>query len=679
MKVRFILLTIIASLTGTALFAQQPANVAQYPFTASQTTFNYLVGGTQITSWTSSWDDGYSSNIPIGFTFMLGGVGYTTVTANTNGVMHFGTNTTGYVNYPVTTSSLSSNVPCVMAGSHDASGSSTTATPVSYLTTGSPGSRIFTLEFRSWGSFSFATYPSYISYQYRLYESGVIELVYKQEGTLGFGANGSAVSIGIARTTTDWQTINNLSATPTSSSTVFTSGLSGKPATGQSYMWGVTSKGYNNASVNALSNPTYPFCPGSYTVTVKLKNTGKNQINGVKVGWLVDGVPQPTITYPGLIDTFGSTAGNTVTVPLNSLTFSGAPRQLQIYTTLPNNLADTVNNDDTLTMTLGPAPTSIITPVGTTIFCTAGVINATLNAPKGGTNTYQWKLNGSPIPGAIGSSFTATQAGDYSVTVDSNGCSNTSATTRVDNLAMPMPSVNPSGFPIMCNGDSITLVANAGVTGASYQWRFQGNPIPGATSSSYVVYNPGNYTVVTSKLVCNATSPGINIIPKPVPVPLITDTVINNAHVLMTDPSYSSYQWYISTPALPTPTPLTDDTLFVCVPKQNGDYTVIVNNGGCDGFSDTAHVNDIPTGGINNISGAYVRIYPNPAYNVFNIDAPAGSSVVLSGMDGKRVIEQPISKEGININTIPGGIYLIKILDRNGTVIKMDKLVKQNR
>ncbi|WP_276132735.1 GEVED domain-containing protein [Polluticoccus soli] len=236
-RIKAVLLLWILGVLNPIGVRAQFATAAAYPFTASQKPFNYLVGGTSITF--SSWDDS-GTPIPIGFTFNFCNTPYTQVTAHTNGFLRFGNNT-GYT-YPASQSSLSSIAPCVMAGWHDASGDvsgSGAASPVTYLMTGTAPNRILTVEFKNWGTFSYTSYPGYITYQYILYEGGPIEIMYKQEaGTSGFGSSGSATAIGIANSSSDWQTLNNVSATPVSSSTTFTSSINGKPATGQSYLWG---------------------------------------------------------------------------------------------------------------------------------------------------------------------------------------------------------------------------------------------------------------------------------------------------------------------------------------------------------------------------------------------------------------------------------------------------------
>lgn len=355
-KITHVLL--LSTVVCTSVHAQFPT-AASYPFTASSKTFNYLTGGTPLSF--SSWDDGYVTGVPIGFTFTFCNVNYTTVTAQTNGFMNFG-NVANYT-YPSSVSGLSTVSPCVMAGWHDASGSSSVSS-CTYLTTGTAPNRVFTLEFKLWGSFSFST--GYITYQYKLYEgANAIELMYKQENTGGFS---SSAAIGIAKSTTDWQSLNNTSASPVSSSTVFTSGLAGaRPATGQSYLWGLLKKGMNNASVATLISPSGSFCAGvTLPITVAVKNGGYNRINNVMVNWILDGVPQTPVNWTTLIDTLGSSAGNSANVTLGNVFFGATPHTFKIYTSMPNGVADTVNGDDTISFSLGAALNGVYTVGGTT-------------------------------------------------------------------------------------------------------------------------------------------------------------------------------------------------------------------------------------------------------------------------------------------------------------------------
>jgi hypothetical protein len=253
----------------------QFVNAKDYPFTASSKTFNYLQGGTAVTF--TSYDDQYIVGIPIGFPFTFCGVTYTTVTAQTNGFMSFG-NWTNYT-YPASLSGLQYTGPCLIAGWHDASGSSASATPVTYITTGTSPNRVFTLEFKNWGTYPFTSYPSYITYQYILYEGGPLEVMYKVEGSGSFGMSGSTTAIGIAKNQTDWQSLNNCSANPVSSSTVFTTFTSQKPATGQSYLWGL---------IPCTDTPKYPVVGDSLVCPKRAFNLsvgGTSIISGLSYQW----------------------------------------------------------------------------------------------------------------------------------------------------------------------------------------------------------------------------------------------------------------------------------------------------------------------------------------------------------------------------------------------------------
>jgi hypothetical protein len=87
--------------------------------------------------------------------------------------------------------------------------------------------------------------------------------------------------------------------------------------------------------------------------------------------------------------------------------------------------------------------------------------------------SYQWSLNGNAIAGETNYWIDANQVGNYSITVtNSANCSNTSTNVSVEELPLPVASINQSGNALLCPGDTITIVASGGV---NYQW--QGNAI----------------------------------------------------------------------------------------------------------------------------------------------------------------------------------------------------------
>ncbi len=104
----------------------------------------------------------------------------------------------------------------------------------------------------------------------------------------------------------------------------------------------------DNAGVDAILEPVAPFCPGTYTVKVRIKNNGNNKINGVKIDWELNGTAQGTINHTSTIDINGSTAGNEAIITLGNVTFGNAPENIKVWTYEPNGNQDPVSGDDTL-------------------------------------------------------------------------------------------------------------------------------------------------------------------------------------------------------------------------------------------------------------------------------------------------------------------------------------------
>ncbi len=95
-----------------------------------------------------------------------------------------------------------------------------------------------------------------------------------------------------------------------------------------------------------------------------------------------------------------------------------------------------------------------------------------------GPYTYLWNT------GDITSFYLASSAGDYSVTYsDANNCMN--ETPPVTVVVLPLPEVSISGPNYICDDGCVTLQATAG-PGFTYQWLDNlGNPIIGATMSTF--------------------------------------------------------------------------------------------------------------------------------------------------------------------------------------------------
>lgn len=105
----------------------------------------------------------------------------------------------------------------------------------------------------------------------------------------------------------------------------------------------------DNASADAIIDPSGTFCPLTAVVKVRIKNNGNNVINSVKINWEVDGLPRPQKSWNTPIPINNGTPGsNEVIVSLDTVYFGTTPRVIKVWTSLPNNVADPIAADDTL-------------------------------------------------------------------------------------------------------------------------------------------------------------------------------------------------------------------------------------------------------------------------------------------------------------------------------------------
>jgi hypothetical protein len=141
---------------------------------------------------------------------------------------------------------------------------------------------------------------------------------------------------------------------------------------------------------------------------------------------------------------------------------------------------------------------------------------------------------------------------------------------------------------------------------------------------------------------------------------------------------YRNYQWYRNDTAIAG---ATNDTYTV---SKNGVYSVSVVSA-LNGCPDSAwyEVTNIIDDDDDDVSVAdmtadAVRIYPNPAQRMVNIEAPFPVDAQLKTVDGRLVLRQR-SVRSVDLGTVAPGIYLLQISDSKGRVLLTEKLIKEER
>jgi hypothetical protein len=244
------------------------------------------------------------------------------------------------------------------------------------------------------------------------------------------------------------------------------------------------------------------------------------------------------------------------------------------------------------------APPVIVTPPASRTVKAGSPVTFSVTATGTKPLTYAWLHNGDPIPNATSSSYTftpalPTDAGEYSVRVMNSAATVTSSAAQLSVLFVPQVTID-GGNVTTLQGSNLTLSATAqGTEPLTYQWKFRGRAIPGATGPQLALNAvsksaAGTYTVEVRNAAGIARSapikltviipPTITIQPKPLAVQSGRRAVFR---VAATGTKPLLYQW------LKDGMPLTNaiKRSFVILqvqPSDGASYSVRISNVGAN-------------------------------------------------------------------------------------------------
>jgi Immunoglobulin I-set domain/Immunoglobulin domain len=266
---------------------------------------------------------------------------------------------------------------------------------------------------------------------------------------------------------------------------------------------GSTGVGSVDITASATSGNSYPT-PGitsAKTYTLSVTGTGGTVVsttcNVTPAGVTISSISPANQTIAPGKQAFTATvtggATDNVTWTATAGTFAGnvwtSPNTVGTYTITATSVDEpSVSATTTITISL---PVIITQPASENV-CTNSTTTLTVVANY--ATSYQWNLNGTPIPGATSASYfipsaIAMDSGSYTVTVTNAAGSVTSNAAKV--VVGSTITSNPVSLSILAGQTATFSVAAAGEPPFTYQWYViapgtsTGNKIAGATSSTY--------------------------------------------------------------------------------------------------------------------------------------------------------------------------------------------------
>ena len=501
---KFLALLITLSSFNVAMRAQTAASYAYSTFTNPYTA---LTGATTVP--TILGDDVTQQNIPIGFTFVFCGTNCTTLSACSNGWLSLSNaSPTAAVSRTNTTGNAGAIGPLLMPFWADLWGTSGTST-ASYSTTGTAPNRVFTFEWKSWQEYGDyyllgfiyigAVGANNVSMQVKLYEtSNTIQFCYGSGPTLGTSSFTTDVytagTIGIANSSTDYQTLNAATAGAVSSSATFTNTLGNAPPNNRVYQWAP------NCNLTASAATSGTICSGN---TLSLTGT----------------------ILTGTATTFSWAGPAGYTSNLQNPTIPNAPTSRTGTYTFTATSA-TCSYSATATAVVDSTPTATIS--GTTSFCSGGSSTITFTGTAGATVNYN--INGGPLlnvllnatgTATVSTGVLSTGASASTYTYSLSGATKGSCTNALTGTAIvtvnPLPTAITGNMAICEGGFTTTLSStpgtgtwSSGATGIASVNSTSGVVTSGTSGSAVIAYTlPVTGCSATATVTVNPTPPAI--------------------------------------------------------------------------------------------------------------------------------------------------------------------------
>lgn len=349
------------------------------------------------------------------------------------------------------------------------------------------------------------------------------------------------------------------------------------------------------------------------------------------------------------------------------------------YTVMISNELDTVTSAPAH-LTVQAPPVIETQPIAQTVVTGN---SATLSVTANGVPapSYQWRRNGEAIVGATAASLVIESVSlnddaDYDVMVSNAVSTITSETVHLTVHTPPAIETQPLGQTVAI-GENVTLtVVASGVPAPEYQWRHDGEPISGATDSSYTIASAmaedaGSYDVVVSNPKGSVTSDATTLVV--IEAPVITQHPQSQAGfvgqsytftVTAEGPAPLAYQWFKDDGAIAGATS-TSFTVSSTSLADAGNYRVEVANSAGSVSSEAATLSLLSLSTSHEVRGYGYRaggtvMIDNTITYAGPLSGFAWSVIPPSNLDQSWTFAGDSNEEGTVVSPRPGDTDLLE-------------------
>lgn len=259
--------------------------------------------------------------------------------------------------------------------------------------------------------------------------------------------------------------------------------------------------------------------------------------------------------------------------------------------------------------------------------------------------------------------------GNHSLTVDimDDNCGTLTANQSIEFELYENAEIAIVENQNVCLGETVSIDLSSNVAMNNYQL-FVGEELLAETSAAILELAPTE-TTTYSLTGTPVTGCNVNIVNFTIEVTdLATPGILVSNNVLESSVEGDSYQWYLNGEIL------SDEIGKILVAQESGDYTVEVSKANCIKTSDAYTFSEEVLNANKELANA-VELYPNPVYDILNIDLKNISEIdikiyTLSGRFMDQITLDSSSDKSVDMSKFSKGTYLIQLTSGKGSITK---------